>query len=178
MTVVTFHGFERGEERLLARQVEVARGQREPGPRLYLSVGERRQALRKYLTRKGYMVLFDRVHTDLREHLPDRVWQEPGKRGIGFQLPEPNGGAWKTYFGIQAGYLGAVCRVSILPQAIHWGENALERLRETVKLSDWTHGGYAFAFASEEEWDKLRPDVLEFVKAVMANRLGTGEDGT
>lgn len=175
LSVVTFHGFKRGKERFLARQVEVEPGSRGRRPRS-ATVVERRQALREYLERNGYKLLFDRVHSDLCEHLPDSVWQEPGKKGIGFQLTEPNGGA-KTYFGVQAGYLGAVCSVSILPEAINSGGEALERLRETVKLSDWAHGGYAFDFASEEEWAKLRPEVLEFVKAVMANRSDAGEAG-
>ena len=181
MSVVTFHGFERGKERLLARQVEVEPGRIGPRHRPRSpTIEERRQALRKYLARNGCKDLFDRVHADLRGPLPDSgVWEEPGSKGIGFQLTEPDDpSALKTYFGMQAGYLGAVCSVSILPQAIHWGGEALERLRGAVQLSDWPHGGYSIAIASAQEWAKLQPAVFEFVKAVMANRLVPGEAGS
>ena len=180
MSVVTFHGFMRGGERLLARQLEVEPGRREREyRRRAATVDEKRQALREYLARNGYEDLFDRVHADLRRPLPDRgVWEEPGSKSIGFQLTEPDDPkCGKTYFGVQAGYRGSVCSVSILPQAIHWGGEALKRLRGSVHLRDWQHGGYAFAFASEEEWAELRPAVLEFVKAVIENRSGTGDPG-
>ena len=181
MSVVTFHGFMRGGERLLARQLEVEPGRRKPVHRhRSTTIDEKRQALREYLARSGYGDLFDRVHADLRRPLPDRgVWEHPGSKSIGFQLTEPDDPkVWKTYFGVQAGYRGSVCSVSILPQAIHWGGEALERLRESVQLDDWPHGGYVFSFVSEEEWAELRPAVLEFVNAVMANRSDAGGGGS
>ncbi len=180
MSVVTFHGFIRDSERLLARQLEVEPGHREREyRRRSVSVNRKREALREYLARHGYEHLFDRVHADLRRPLPERgVWEEPGSKSIGFQLNEPDDPkVWKTYFGVQAGYRGSVCSVSILPQAVHWGGDALETLRESVQLRDWQHGGYAFAFASEEEWEELRPAVLGFVEAVMERRSGNGDPG-
>ena len=123
---------------------------------------------------------FDQTCADLRRPLPEQgIWEQPGSKGIGFQLTEPgDSSVWKTYFGVQAGYLrGDVYSVSILPQAIHWGGEALERLRESVVLRDWPHGGYAFSFESAEEWDKVRSAALQFVNAVMANRTGTDVTG-
>ena len=181
MSVLTFHGFKRGGERLLARQLEVDAGQRESGHRgRSPNVDERRRALREYLVRSGHKDLFDRVHADLSGPLPESgVWEEPRSTGISFQLNEPDDRrAYRTYFGVSAGYRGSACSVSILPQAIHRGEKPLERLRESVNLSDWPHGGYAFSFASEEEWAKLRPALVEFVNAVIANRSGAVEMGT
>ena len=178
LSVVTFHGFMRGEEKLLARQLEVEPGPRGPAQRRRSTpVNERRQDLRKYLTDNGYEDLFDRIHGDLRELLPDRgVWEEPGRTGIGFQLTERNvPGGWKTYFGVQAGNRGPVYSVSVLPQAIQWGGSALERLRTSVQLHVWKHGGFVCDFQSEEEWDEHRGAVLEFVSVVMANRSDEGE---
>lgn len=178
VSVVTFHQFMRGGERLLARQMEVQPGPRQPGHRRRsANVSERRQALRAYLVRNGYEDLFDRVHTDLRRSLPERgVWEQPGSKGIGFQLTEPGDPRdWKTYIGVQAGYRGSVCSVSILPRAIRWDKEALELLRGSVDLSDWPHGGFAFSFTSEEEWADLRPAVIEFVNAVIANRSRAGD---
>lgn len=175
MSVATFQCFMFGENRLLARQMEVDPGQTQSGERRrFPTAAERRQALRESMMRNGFEDVFDRVCADLRQHLPERgVWEQPGRYGIGFQLTEPDDPkSWRTYIGAQAGYVDppAVYSVSILPMAIHWGGEALEKLREAIELSEWPHGGYYFSFASEEEWAKRQPAVLEFVKAVMANR--------
>ena len=182
ISVVTFHGFVRGGERLLARQLEVEPGRKEPRrQRRSTSVAEKRRALREYLADNGYQDLFDRVHADLRSSLPEEgIWEQPGSKGIGIQLTEPDdSSAWKTYFGVQAGYLGPdIFSVSILPQAIYWGAEALERLRESVDLPEWQHGGRALSFRAAEEWDKLRPALLDFVAAVMRNRAKMEITGT
>lgn len=179
ISIATFHGFQRDGERLLARQLEVDSEKnpvvrpREP------SVAEKRRILQEYLAGNGYDAVFWPVHADLRQPLSEqRVWEQPGSTGVGFQLTEPdNPRAWKTYFGVQAGYLGSgIYSVSLLRQAIHWGgEQALGELRESVEVRDWPHGGYALSFESSEEWEQLRPKVLDFVNTVMANRLGRDE---
>ena len=62
LSVVTFHGFLRGHEKLLARQIEVEPRRPEPGPhRPSTTINERRQALREYLANSGYETLFDRI---------------------------------------------------------------------------------------------------------------------
>ena len=174
IAMVTFHGFGREGERLLARQVEVEPGEKEPRRRpRSASVSERRRALREYLAANGYEDLFDRAHADLRGALPEQgIWEQPGSKGIGLQLTEPgDSSVWKTYLGVQAGYLGkGVYSISILPQAVLWGGEAFDQLRESVQLRDWPHGGYAFSFQSAHEWDRLRPILLEFVNVVMTQR--------
>ena len=178
LSVLTFHGFMHGEEKLLARQLEVEPGPRDSAHRRRSpTVDERRQALRAYLTGIGHVDLFDRIHDDIRQHLPERgVWEQPGSTGIGFQLTEPDDPrTWKTYFGVQAGYRGSVCSVSILPQAIHWGGGSLERHQASIQLRDWQHGGYFCDFQSEERWEEHRAAVLEFVSSVTANRSEGGE---
>ena len=175
ISVVTFHGFQREGERLLARQLEVESGREELGrKRRSATIAEKRQALQKYVTDNGYKDLFDRVRADLRQPLPEQgVWEHPGGMSIGFQLTEPEDSrVWKTYFGVQAGYLGTgVYSVSVLPQAITWGgDGAFARLGRSLDLKEWPHGGYALSFKTPEEWDEIRPHMLEFVHAVMANR--------
>jgi len=175
LSVVTFHGFLRGEEKLLARQIEVEPGRPEPGPqRPSATVDERRQALRQYLASSGYEALFDRIRNDIRELLPERgVRERPRTKGIGFQLTEPDGLAgWKNYFGVYAGYRESNWSISILPQAIHWGGDALEVLRTSVQLHEWPHvnGAWVCDFESEEEWAEHRGALLEFVKSAIANR--------
>ncbi len=180
ISVITFHGFARDGERLLARQVEVEPGRKPKRRRRTATTAEKRVALREYLTAQGYEALFDKVYADIRSHLPKQgSWEQPGSTGIGFQLTEPDDStAWKTYFSVRAGYLGSgVYSVSILPQAVHWGGDTFEGLRETVDLSDWPHGGYVLSFRSSDEWDGLRPAVLKFVKAVMKSRSTSGEVG-
>ena len=181
ISVITFHGFARDGERLLARQLEVEPGRKPQRRRRGASAAERRAALREYLAAEEYEALFDQVYADIRGHLPTQgFWAQPGSKGIGLQLTEPDDStAWKTYFGVQAGYLGPdTYSVSILPQAIHWGGDAFEVLRDTVALRDWAHGGYVLSFMSSDEWESLRPEVLEFVNAVMENRSTSGEVGT
>ena len=73
LSVVTFHGFLRGEEKLLVRQLEVETGRPETGPhRPSATINERRQALREYLTSSGYEALFDRICDDIRKLLPEQ----------------------------------------------------------------------------------------------------------
>ena len=178
LSLVTFHGFMRGEERLLARQLEVEPGERGPAHRSRsATVAERRKALRKYLEDSGHADLFDRIHADIRARLPERdVWEAPGRYGVGFQIAGPDKSkAWPTYFGVQAGYRGAVCSVSIPPAAINLGGDALERLRASVPLHDWQHGGYVCDFQSEDAWTEQGSALLEFVSSVIVNRSRGGE---
>ena len=180
ISVITFHGFARDGERLLARQLEVEPGARPKGQRRAPSTAEKRAALREYLATEEYEALFDQVYSDIRGHLPQQgFWVQPGSKGVSFLLTEPDDStAWKTYLGVWAGYLGpGVYSVSILPRAVIGGGDALERLREAVALRDWPHGGYVLSFKSGDEWDGLRPAVLEFVNAVMENRSLSGEVG-
>lgn len=174
LSVVTFHGFMRGGERLLARQLEVQPGS---GERVHrhraMTKKEKHEALREYLAASGHVELFDRIHADIRPLLPERgVWEEPGSRGIGLYLNERGDFGWRAFFGVYAGYRGSAYSVSILPQAIHWGADALLRLEESVQLHDWPHGGYVCDFRSEDDWAKQKNAVLEFVSSVMANRSG------
>ena len=174
VSVVTFQGFMCGRDRLLGRPMKAQPGQRQLGRRpRYETVDQKRRALREYLERHSYDKVFDQVHADLRQSLPERgVREEAGKTGIGFQLSEPDHPAyWKTYIGVQAGYRGLGYSVSILPRAIRWGEKvALKRLRKAINLSERARGGFALSFDSERKWKEFRPVVLEFIKTVMANR--------
>jgi hypothetical protein len=180
ISVITFHGFARDGERLLARHVEVEPGRTNKRQPRAPTIAEKRSALREYLAAEEYEALFDKVYADIRGHLPKQgFWEQPGSTGISLRLTEPHDSTvWRTYFGVQAGYMGSgVHSVSILPQAVHWGGGAFEELRETVDLSDWPHGGYVLSFKSSGEWDGLRPAVLEFVNAVMESRSTSGEVG-
>lgn len=173
LSVVTFHGFMDGKERVLARQLDV-----ESGPREHLHRGrsltakEKRRALREYLTAKGYAELFDRIYTDIRQLLPElAVYEHPGRTGIRFTLPDADDSqAYKSYFGVQAGYMNSACTVSILPQAVHSDAKGLKQLESSIELHDWPHGGYYCEFQSEEEWSKHKTAVLRFVTSVMTNR--------
>ena len=179
LSVVTFHGFMHGETKVLARHLDVEPGPRERAHRRSVSATEKRQALREYLTATGHAGLFDRVHADIRRLLPEQgVWEEVGSYGISFQLSEPDSRAWKTYFGVRAGYMDSVCSISILPQAIHWGGDALQQLETSIELRDWRHGGYFCEFQSEQDWSEHGTAVLEFVTSVMANRSNTDGAGT
>ncbi len=174
LSVITFHGFIRDGETMLARQMDVSPADARRTNRRAPTTADRRRALRNYLEEHSYEQLFDRVCRDIREGLPQQgIWEQPGSKGIGFQLTEPGDSrSWKTYFGVQAGYVGrGIYSVSVLPQAAHWsGEDALGRLGASVDLGKWTHGGHFLSFKRGEEWDQVRSAVLEFVEAVMQSR--------
>ena len=170
LSVMTFHGFMSGENKMFARQLDVEPGKREhPHRRRSPNAKEKHQALREYLTTNGYVELFDRVHGDIRQLLPDRgVWEQPGSKGIGFMLPVPdNSQRYRAYFGVQAGYTDSAFSVSILPQAIELGSDALKQLKRSIELRDWPHGGHYLEFQSEEDWSEHKTAVLEFVTSVM-----------
>ena len=173
LSVVTFHGFTSGEHKMFARQLDV-----EPSPIVRPNPRSRR-ALREYLTANGYSELFDRVQTDIRELLPERgVREQPGSKGIGFQLPDPDDSqTWRTYFGVQVGYTGPECSVSILPQAIKLGAEVLQQLEASIELREWPHGGHFCAFQSEQDWADHKAAVLEFVASVMTNRSNAVVEG-
>ena len=180
LSVVTFHGFLRGEEKLLARQVEVDSDPPEPVHRHRSpTIKERRQALREYLESNGYEALFDRICDDIRELVPKRdVRERPRSKGIGFQLTEPDvARGWKMYFGVYAGYRASNWSVTFLPPAIHRGGDALEELRKSVQLDNWPHvnGAWVCDFASEEDWTEHRGAVLKFVSAVITDRSNEDE---
>lgn len=179
LSVVTFQGFTQGEGTVLARQLEVEPGRDQRPRRRPTTVTEKRKALREYLTVNGLAELFDRVVDEIRQQLPERgVWEEIGRTGIGFQLTDPDTRAWKTYFGVQAGYRGTACSVSILPQAVQVSGGTVKQLEASVELHQWQHGGHVCQFQSEEEWSEQRAAVLEFVDSVMTNRSEAVEAGT
>lgn len=176
LSVITFHGYCRDGETLLARQIEVSpHGENQMRPRA-VTAAEQRQALRHYLKENNYEQFFDRMCNDIRERLPQQGPREQtGKTGISFQFmdPGPNGSkSWKGYFGVQAGYLGeGIYSVSILPQAEQLGgDDALGRLGESVDLREWPHGGHSLSVKNSKEWEKYGSAVLEFVDTVIQNR--------
>lgn len=177
LSVVTFQGFMRGKDRLLARQIEVHTGPKKPGPAL-VPVAKKLKALKESLTQKGFKKLFDRVHADLRQALPEHgVWEEPGITGISFQVNEPDTKKWKTYIGVSVGWPDPGFNVRILQNAIRRGKETFEKLKESVDLSEGPHGGFVLRIDSEDQWDKVWPDLLEFLKAVKENLEGARKPG-
>lgn len=113
------------------------------------------------------------VRNDIRQSLPERgVKEELRNTGISFKLDDlDDSGNRKTYFGVYTEHDGpGIYSVSIRPRAIRWGQDALEKLKESIDLNRWTYGGLYFSFVSEDEWVERRPAVLEFVESVMENR--------
>lgn len=175
LSLITFHGFQRDGETLLARQIDVSAD--DPERRAHRgqgTVAERRAKLRDYLEAGDYWQLFDRVCGDIRTCLPEKGRSEtPGSKGISFALTLPdNPQQHRRVFGVLAGYLDAgVYCVSILPNAIEWtGDEALERLQASVPLARWPHGGQVLSFESAAEWEDRRTAVLGFVDAVRRAR--------
>ena len=75
ISVITFHGFARDGERLLARQLEVEPGRKPKRQRRAATAAERRAALREYLTTEKYETLFDQVYADISPPYSRAVWR-------------------------------------------------------------------------------------------------------
>ncbi len=168
--VVTFHGFRDGKSKLLVRQVEIERDEPTPVGTRSLPIGQRREALRDWLSKSGLAERFDAVCTTLRDRLPT-VFENPTRYGLSFQLTVTgNTGVRgpRPFFGVFAGYSkpdGIDISLGTWVTDLH-GE-AVSDLGEKVSLSDWTHGGKVLMVESNEEWDEVKPAFSEFVTRVV-----------
>lgn len=170
LSVVTFYGFERGGETLLARYARVDSGSAAPKPGSRQSIAERRKRLNAWLSECGLTALFNTVCESVRTSLPS-AFENPTGHGISFQLQVmgPSGiRGPRTYFSVLAGYAEPeLVTISLGGAALRENESALQTLRAEVDLRDWSHGnaGLAVFIASEEDWSQKREAVVGFVEA-------------
>ena len=171
ISVLTFYGFQRGGETLLARQVEVERDT-SPAPRRHrLSAAEKQAILENALTQNDLAPLFGAVHETIRTTLPQASSRYLDAGGVSFKLP----GRSTRFCSVFAGYLRAGALTISLPgKPEHYGKAALAALGKQVELQDWMHGGKAVTIDSQEDWVERRPAIVQFMKAASEawNSLG------
>lgn len=173
ISVLTFYGFVRGGETLLARQVEVKRNASPASHQRNASLAERRLTLQTHLStcEPTLKELFDEVCETVRTALPSGVYESPQGHGISFQLQivGPSGiRGPRTYFSVLAGYAEPdSVTISLGGAALRENASALATLEGEIALRDWSHGnvGRAVFISSDEQWEQQRDAVVRFVEA-------------
>ena len=162
VSVLTFYGFQRGGETLLARQVEFERDP-SPGPRRHrLSSAEKQAILDGKLTTPDMAALFENVRKTIQTTLPEASSRYMDSGGVSFKLR----GRPTRFCSLLAGYLhDDALTISLPGKPEHYGEAALAALGERVELRDWMHGGKAVTIDGQESWTEVEPAVVQFMKA-------------
>ena len=175
-SVLTFHGFERGGETLLARRVEV-----EPdtagrtGQRTYRSATERRLALEERLAERGLAELFHDVDGTLRNALPDAV-QNHGSWGISYGLRVGNNR--RRFCHLWVDNAGLVVRW--YPES-YYSPDAIDSLRAEAIQCGWRAEGngrdYGIWIDNAEQWGDRRDGLVRFVEAALKSWNPTPQSG-
>lgn len=168
--VITFHGFRRDDEILLARQLPV---QRDPVPLRRsgtLPKAERQRQLDHYLEEIGLSERFEIVRSTIRECLATSVYENPLKSGVSLQMDVKNTSGTRgprSFFGIYAAYTqNDVIEISLNSVTKLHNPREYEALGNAVSLVEWRHGGDAIVVESDAEWERIRPHLVEFAEAV------------
>lgn len=168
--VVTFYGFKSEGETLIARQLPV---RKEPPSRNRTGTvpkGERLRKLDEYLESVGLTARFDLVRTAIRDCLPASVYENPLKYGVSLQMDVRNTSGTRgprPFFGVYAAYTTEhAIEISLNSVTKRHNPREYEALASNLPLSDWRHGGKAIVVGSDEEWDRIEPEVTRFARAV------------
>ena len=174
ISAVTFHAYEHQGKTLLGRLTEIDRSTVTASLSRLKPIDERRKALEVHLRNCGLANVFTAVRDDLKAWIAVSVFENALQKGVSFQLHETGESGVRgpqSYFGVFAAYTNSsVVDVSIGSWALKRGEAALAALSDEIELRDWPHGGKAFSIESEDTWNRRRPGIEKFVKAVMADR--------
>ena len=162
ISVLTFYGFRRGGETLLARQVELERDA-SPEPRRHrLSPAEKQGILENALVEHDLAELFGAVRSAIQTTLPEASSRYLDAGGVSFKLP----GRSTRFCSVFAGYLRPGSLTISLPgKPEHYGEAAFAALGEEVELEDWLHGGKAVTIDSVGDWAEQKSAMVQFMQA-------------
>ncbi|MDE2934078.1 MAG: endonuclease NucS [Chloroflexota bacterium] len=173
ISVLTFHGFRHGGERLLARQVDVERDAPTP-PRLRRpAVSERRANLNVQLAQSGLTDLFRDIFGTLRDTLPPEATEETLQTGISLHLKATDPVSGRTrdlvFSSVLANFGAGSISIGMPIAALERYGGALHLLEaEGVAVQDRLQGGGSEVIVgSEEQWGQQRDTVVEFMKAAL-----------
>ena len=176
ISVLTFHGFEHGDETLLARQVEVERDTVErTGSRTYRSAAERRVRLQERLAELGLARLFADVDETLRNALPD-VARNYGSYGVSYSLPVGSNRRRFCHLWVE----NAGLTVHWYPAA-SYSPDVLDSLTAQAIDRGWRPIGkgtdYALSINSAEQWDERRDGLVRFIEDALEHWNPTPQSG-
>ena len=176
ISVLTFHGFERGGETLLARQVEVERDTAvRTGQRTYRSAAERRVRLQERLAELGLASLFADVDETLRNALPD-VARNYGSYGVSYSLPAGSNRRRFCHLWVE----NAGLTVHWYP-AMNYGPDVVDSLKVEARDRGWRPIGkgtdYALSINNAEQWDERRDGLVRFIEDALEHWSPTPQSG-
>ena len=176
ISVLTFHGFEHGDETLLARQVEVERDTVErTGSRTYRSAAERRLRLQERLAELGLPSLFADVDETIRNALPDAA-RNYGSYGVSYSLPAGNNRRRFCHLWVE----NAGLTVHWYPAA-SYSPDVLDSLKAEAIARGWRPIGkgtdYALSIDNAEQWGERRDGLVRFIEAALEHWSPTAQSG-
>lgn len=173
ISVLTFHGFRHGGERLLARQVDVERDAPPPPRHRRPSISERRANLDVQLAQSGLTDLFRDILGTLREALPPEATEETLQTGISLHLKATDPVSSRTrdlvFSSVLADFGVGTISIGLPVAALERYGDALPLLESAaIAVQDRLQGGGSeVVVRSEEQWAEQREPLLEFVRAAL-----------
>ncbi len=167
ITLITFYGFQRGEEFLLARQVEIESGGPAPQHK-WPTKKERLEALKQNARALGLWGLMEEVRETAEDSMERVVYVDPTQSKYGFYLQELTDRGNLSH----RIYAGAWLDQNSRRVALEFGERAYRVANEAVtefaekhgaeRAGDWTR----LWLSSEQDWEQIREDARPVFAAV------------
>ena len=169
ISVLTFFGFKRGSETLLARQVEVEAPTSTPlSQTAYKGAAQKRQELGQRLAEQGLQDLFNAVDSSLRTSLAGTI-QLAGSYGLTYTLATDR--SPRGFYRVGVDDAGTL-QIHWILQQENYDAHALTELQSKAEATGWhflpNNNRYILDVGSEEVWDREQKQVVEFLSAARA----------
>lgn len=167
ITLITFYGFQRGDDFLLARQVEVE----SPGPppsRTWPTKRDRLKALRANAEELGFWEMLEDIRSVVEDNTERTMYSHPTPSKYGFYLQELTDGGNLSH----RIYAGAWLDQSSRRVALEFGERAYrvanDAVREFVEKHSAERGGdwMRLWLSSGQDWERIRDDAATVFAAI------------
>lgn len=164
ISVLTFFGYKRGSETLLARQVEVEAPTSTPlSQTAYKGAAQKRQELDQRLAEQGLQSLFNAVDSSLRTSLAGTT-QLAGSYGFTYTLATDR--SPRGFYRVGVDDTG-VLQIQWLLQQGNYSASTLSALSSEADENGWEflpkHNRYALDVKGEQEWREKQEQVVEFL---------------
>ena len=164
ISVLTFFGYKRGSETLLARQVEVEAPTSTPaGQTAYKGAAQKRRELGQRLAEVGLQHLFDTVDSSLRTSLAGTT-QLAGSYGFTYSLPADPGP--RGFYRVAVDDTKRSLQVHWIHQEDIYGAQTSANLKAEAEANNWEP--HVDRHILEMGDDETREQVLQFLRAARA----------
>ena len=175
ISVLTFFGFQREGETLLARQVEVEQDETASSVRRNRkSAAEKRQVLQRRLSDSDSTELFEEIAEALRDALP-KYSETTRASGISFLLPF--GERRRVFCLLSAKHVGARVQWYATRELYDAGE--LDAVVDEGGRLGWQPGkwGLDLDIPGQEQWEQVRDSLIDFVQVALKSWNSTPQGG-